>query len=411
MSQTPLPLAGLRIFDLTRILAGPTCTQILGDLGADVIKIERAGAGDDTRKWGPPFLKDKHGRDTSESAYYLAANRNKRSLSLDLSKPEGQQLARRLLAQSDVLIENFKSGDLAKYGLAYEQLKDEFPRLIYCSITGFGQTGPYAKRAGYDYLAQGMGGIMSITGQPESVPGSEPVKVGIAIADITTGLYATVSILAALRHRDATGEGQRIDLALLDTQVSWLANEGMNYLVSGRVPKRLGNAHANIVPYQVFATSDGHIILAVGNDVQFRKFCEFAGRPEIAADPRFQNNPGRLKNQDVLVPMLREVISAKSRDHWLKGLETLGVPCGPVNNIDQVFADPQVLARGMKIALEHEPAGVRLPMIGSPIKMSATPPSYRRAPPVCGQHTDEVLSEMLGLSPAEIEQLRGRGVV
>jgi crotonobetainyl-CoA:carnitine CoA-transferase CaiB-like acyl-CoA transferase len=411
MTTPTLPLAGLRIFDLTRILAGPTCTQILGDLGADVIKIERAGAGDDTRKWGPPFLKDREGKDTSESAYYLAANRNKRSLTLDLAKAEGQDLARRLLAQSDVLIENFKAGDLAKYGLAYDQLKSEFPRLIYCSITGFGQTGPYAKRAGYDYLAQGMGGIMSITGQPESVPGSEPVKVGVAIADVTTGLYATVSILAALRHRDATGEGQRIDLALLDTQVSWLANEGMNYLVSGKVPKRLGNAHANIVPYQVFATSDGHIILAIGNETQFRKFCEFAGRPEIAVDERFATNPARMKNQAVLVPMLREIMKAKTRAHWLEGLEKLGVPCGPVNNIDQVFADPQVLARGMKIEMEHEPAGVRLPMIGSPIKMSATPPSYRRAPPTCGQHTDEVLSELLGLSAAEISRLRDRGVV
>jgi crotonobetainyl-CoA:carnitine CoA-transferase CaiB-like acyl-CoA transferase len=409
--QQPQPLAGLRIFDLTRILAGPTCTQILGDLGADVIKIERAGAGDDTRKWGPPFLKDKDGKDTSESAYYLSANRNKRSLSLDLSKPEGQKLARQLIAKSDVLIENFKSGDLAKFGLGYDQLKAEFPRLIYCSITGFGQTGPYAPRAGYDYLAQGMGGIMSLTGQPESVPGSEPVKVGIAIADITTGLYATVSILAALRHRDATGQGQRIDLALLDTQVSWLANEGMNYLVSGRVPKRLGNAHANIVPYQVFATSDFHIILAVGNDVQFRKFCEFAGRPEIAADARFSTNPQRLKHQDVLVPMLRDIIKAKPRAHWLEGLEPLGVPCGPVNNLDQVFSDPQVLARGMKIEMQHEPAGVALPMIGSPIKMSATPPVYRRAPPVCGQHTDEVLNEILGLSDADVADLRRRGIV
>ncbi len=411
MTQKPLPLAGLRIFDLTRILAGPTCTQILGDLGADVIKIERAGSGDDTRKWGPPFLKDKDGRDTGESAYYLSANRNKRSLTLDLSKPEGQKLARRLLAQSDILIENFKAGDLAKYGLAYDQLKAEFPRLIYCSITGFGQTGPYARRAGYDYLAQGMGGIMSITGQPETVPGSEPVKVGVAIADITTGLYAAVSILAALRHRDASGHGQQIDLALLDTQVSWLANEGMNYLVGGRVPKRLGNAHANIVPYQVFATSDGHIILAIGNETQFRKFCEFAGRPEIATDERFSSNAARMKNQAVLVPVLREIMKAKTRAHWLDGLEKLGVPCGPVNNIDQVFADPQVLARGMKIEMEHAGTGVRLPMIGSPIKMSETPPSYRRAPPTCGEHTEEVLTELLGLSAPEIASLRDRGIV
>jgi len=411
MSQRPLPLAGLRIFDLTRILAGPTCTQILGDLGADVIKIERAGAGDDTRKWGPPFLKDKDGNDTHESAYYLSANRNKRSVTLDLAKPEGQRLARQLIAKCDVLIENFKSGDLARFGLGYDQLKAEFPRLVYCSITGFGQTGPYAPRAGYDYLAQGMGGIMSLTGQPESVPGSEPVKVGIAVADITTGLYAAISILAALRHRDATGDGQQVDLALLDTQVSWLANEGMNYLVGGKVPKRLGNAHPNIVPYQVFPCADGYFILAVGNDVQFRKFCEFAGRPEIAGDPRFATNPVRVKNREELVAILREITATKPRAYWLEGLEPLGVPCGPVNTLDQVFTDPQVLARNMKIEMTHEPAGVRLPMIGSPIKMSATPPAYRRAPPACGQHTDEVLRELLELPSAEIEALRRRGVV
>ncbi len=410
-SERPLPLAGLRIFDLTRILAGPTCTQILGDLGADVIKIERAGAGDDTRKWGPPFLKDKNGEDTHESAYYLSANRNKRSVTLDLAKPEGQQLARKLIAKCDVLVENFKSGDLAKFGLGYDQLKAEFPRLVYCSITGFGQTGPYAPRAGYDYLAQGMGGIMSLTGQPESVPGSEPVKVGIAVADITTGLYAAISILAALRHRDATGHGQQIDLALLDTQVSWLANEGMNYLVGGKVPKRLGNAHPNIVPYQVFPCADGYFILAVGNDAQFRKFCEFAGRPEIADDPRFATNPVRVKNREALVAILREITATRPRDHWLAGLEPLGVPCGPVNTLDQVFTDPQVLARGMKIELAHEATGTRLPMIGSPIKMSATPPSYRRAPPVCGQHTDEVLAELLEMSSGDISALRMRGVV
>ncbi|HEX9465512.1 MAG TPA: CaiB/BaiF CoA-transferase family protein [Alphaproteobacteria bacterium] len=411
MTNPTLPLSGLRVFDLTRILAGPTCTQILGDLGADVIKIERAGAGDDTRKWGPPYLKDKHGEDTGESAYYLSANRNKRSLSLDLAKPEGQALAKRLIAKSDVLIENFKSSDLAKYGLAYTQLAPEFPRLVYCSITGFGQTGPYAARAGYDYLAQGMGGIMSLTGQPDTVPGSEPVKVGVAIADVTTGLYAAISILAALRHRDASGQGQQIDLALLDTQVSWLANEGMNYLVGGRVPKRLGNAHPNIVPYQVFPSSDGYFILAIGNDTQFRKFCTFAGQPGLADDPRFANNPARVKHRDVLTSILREITAAKTRAHWLGGLEPLGVPCGPVNTLDQVFADPQVLARGMKIDIQHEPAGVRMPMIGSPIKMSATPPAYRRAPPVCGQHTDEVLRELLELSPAEIGALRERGVI
>jgi crotonobetainyl-CoA:carnitine CoA-transferase CaiB-like acyl-CoA transferase len=405
-----LPLSGLRILDLTRILAGPTCTQVLGDLGADVIKVERPGAGDDTRKWGPPYLKDAQGKDTAESSYYLSANRNKRSLTLDIAKPEGQALAKRLLQRCDVLIENFKVGDLAKYGLGYDQLKTQFPRLVYCSITGFGQTGPYAQRAGYDYLAQGMGGIMSITGQPKSVPGSEPVKVGIAIADVTTGLYAATSILAALRHRDATGQGQQIDLALLDTQVSWLANEGMRYLISGEIPKRLGNAHASIVPYQVFPCSDGHIILAVGNDGQFRKFCEFAGRPELADDKRFSTNPERVRNRETLVPMLREITLSKPRNHWLSGLEKLGVPCGPVNDIDQVFADPQVLARGMKTRLKHS-SGVETPAIGSPIKMSATPPSLRRAPPTCGEHTDEVLEELLGLSESDIAGLRRRDII
>ncbi len=409
MTDSALPLAGLRIFDLTRVLAGPTCTQVLGDLGADVIKVERPGAGDDTRKWGPPYLKDAQGNDTAESAYYLSTNRNKRSLSLDLSKPEGVALAKRLLATCDVLIENFKVGDLAKYGLDYGSLKSEFPRLVYCSITGFGQTGPYAKRAGYDYLAQGMGGIMSITGQPAEVLGSEPVKVGIAIADVTTGLYAAISILAALRHRDATGRGQQIDLALLDTQVSWLANEGLNYLVGGKVPKRLGNAHPNIVPYQVFPCADGHIILAVGNDTQFRKFCEFIGRTDLADDPRFTSNPARVKHRDVLVPLLREITMAKPQAHWISGLEKVGVPCGPVNTIDQVFADPQVLARGMKREIDKN--GVGVPTIGSPIKMSETPPTYRLAPPACGEHSDDVLTELLGLSPADLSDLRAKKII
>ena len=409
--MTSLPLAGLRIFDMTRILAGPSCTQILGDLGADVIKIERAGAGDDTRKWGPPYLKDKDGKDTAESAYYLAINRNKRSVTLDLAKPEGQDLARRLIAKSDVLIENFKSGDLAKYGLAYEQLKGSFPGLVYCSITGFGQTGPYAPRAGYDMLAQGLGGIMSITGQPEGKPGSEPMKVGVGITDIMTGMYAAVAILAALRHRDATGQGQWIDMALLDTQVAWLANEGMNYLVGGSVPKRRGNGHANIVPYNVFPCADGYVILAVGNDGQFRKFCTFAGQPELADDPRFRTNPLRLENRDACDDAVRALTRTRPRDHWIDGLAKLGVPCSPVNTIDQVFADPQVVARGMKVSMPHPRAGVDVPLIASPIKMSATPPSYRRAPPVCGQDTDEVLDELLGLNQAEIAALRQKGIV
>jgi crotonobetainyl-CoA:carnitine CoA-transferase CaiB-like acyl-CoA transferase len=405
-----LPLSGIRIFDLTRILAGPTCTQLLGDLGADVIKVERPGAGDDTRKWGPPYVKDAAGHDTQESAYYLSSNRNKRSLTLDLAKPEGQALARRMIGECDVLAENFKVGDLAKFGLGYEQIKAAFPRLVYCSITGFGQTGPYAPRAGYDLLAQGMGGVMSITGQPEGMPGSEPMKVGIGIADVMTGMYATVAILAALRHRDRTGEGQWIDLALLDTQVSWLINEGTNYLLSGVVPTRRGNAHPNIVPYQVFPCADGYVLIAVGNDAQYRKFCEFAGAPQLADDPRFLTNPLRVRQRETIVPLVAELVTKRTQREWVDGLAKLGVPCAPINTIDQVFADPQVRHRGMQIAMRHA-AGTDVPLIGNPIKMSATPPAYRNAPPVCGQHSDEVLRELLGLSDAEIAGLRQRGVV
>ena len=406
-----LPLAGLRVLDLTRILAGPSCTQMLGDLGADIIKVERAGAGDDTRKWGPPYLKDANGNDTTESAYYLSINRNKRSITLDLAKPEGQALAKRLLAKCDVLIENFKVGDLAKYGLGYEQLKAEFPRLVYCSITGFGQTGPYAPRAGYDMLAQGMGGIMSITGQPEGKPGSEPMKVGIGITDLMTGLYAAVGILSALRHRDATGRGQHVDMALLDTQVAWLVYEGMNYLVGGQVPKRRGNGHPNIVPYNVFPCSDGYVILAVGNDGQFRKFCEFAGDAALGKDPRFLTNPLRLANRDACEAAVGALTRTRPQKHWVDGLAAVGVPCSPVNTIDQVFADPQVIAREMVVKMHHAKAGVDMPVIASPIKMSETPPAYRRPPPVCGQDTDDVLRELLNLSDEEIAALHTRGVV
>lgn len=408
MSQ--MPLSGIRVFDLTRILAGPSCTQLLGDLGADVIKIERAGAGDDTRKWGPPFVTDADGNRTGESAYYLAANRNKRSITLDLSKPEGQDLARRLIAKSDVLVENFKVGDLAKFGLDYPALAKDHPRLVYCSITGFGQTGPYAPRAGYDMLAQGLGGIMSITGPAEGAPESRPYKVGVGIADIMTGMYAAVSILAALRHRDATGEGQQVDMALLDTQVSWLANEGLNYLVSGKTPIRQGNAHPNIVPYDVFKCSDGFVILAIGNDGQFAKFCAFAGCAELSSDDRFSTNPARVANRMELTRRMNEVTASKPQRHWVDGLAGAGVPCSPVNDISQVFDDPQVRARGMKIEMAHA-SGVDVPLIASPIKMSKTPPSYRRAPPVCGQHTDEVLSEVLGIDGAAVAGLRSRGIV
>ncbi len=408
--MSALPLDGIRIFDLTRILAGPTCTQLLGDLGADVIKIERAGAGDDTRKWGPPYVSDPSGKATGESAYYLSANRNKRSISLNLSKPEGQALARRLIAKSDVMTENFKVGDLAKFGLDYLALSKDFPRLVYCSITGFGQTGPYAPRAGYDMLAQGLGGIMSVTGPAQGAPESRPYKVGVGIADIMTGMYAAVSILAALRHRDATGEGQHIDMALLDTQVSWLANEGMNYLVSGKTPVRQGNAHPNIVPYDVFACADGFVILAIGNDGQFAKFCAFAGRPEIAADPRFATNPARIANRAEVTKIVNEITGAKTQHYWVDGLAGAGVPCSPVNDIAQVFEDPQVKARGMRIEMPHA-SGATIPLIASPIKMSKTPPAYRRAPPVCGQHTDEVLGELLGLDSKAVADLRARGIV
>ncbi|GAB4173586.1 MAG: CaiB/BaiF CoA-transferase family protein [Thalassobaculales bacterium] len=407
MTQTTRsgPLAGLRIFDLTRILAGPSCTQVLGDLGADVIKIEQPGAGDDTRKWGPPFLKDATGADSTEAAYYLAANRNKRSVTIDIAKPEGQALAKRLIATCDVLVENFKVGNLAKYGLAYDQLRPAFPRLVYCSVTGFGQTGPYAPRAGYDFLAQGLGGIMSLTGEPDGMP----MKVGVGISDVMTGMHAAIAILAALRHRDATGEGQHIDAALLDTQVSWLVNEGMNYLVSGERPQRRGNAHPNIVPYQVFASADGHVILGVGNDGQFRRFCEVAGRPALADDPRFATNRGRVVNREALVPMVAELMGSRTTAQWVAALEPAGVPCSPVNTLDQVFEDPQVKARGMKITMDH-PLGRKVDLIGYPLKLSATPATYRHPPPLLGQHTGEVLGE-LGLSEAEVAALRAAGAI
>ncbi len=401
-------LSDIRVLDLTRILAGPTSTQILGDLGADIIKVERPGAGDDTRKWGPPYVKAEDGSDTRESAYYLSANRNKRSVAIDLARPEGQRLVKRLLGECDVLVENFKVGGLSRFGLSYDQLKEDFPGLVYCSITGFGQTGPYAPRAGYDYLAQGLGGIMSITGDP----GGQPMKVGVGISDIMCGMYAAVSVLAAIRHRDLTGKGQHIDLSLLDTQVAWLANEGMNYLVSGNVPRRLGNAHPNIVPYQLFDTADDPLILAVGNDAQFGRFCEFAGVPELSEDERFHTNSARIANRDALVDLLVPVLKARSRQHWLDGLEELGVPAGPVNNIAQVFEDPQVRHREMKVSVPHETAaGGAVDLIGSPINLSETPVRYRHAPPVLGQHTDQVLREVLGVDDEELRQWREDGLI
>jgi crotonobetainyl-CoA:carnitine CoA-transferase CaiB-like acyl-CoA transferase len=404
----PGPLEGIRVFDLSRILAGPTCTQLLGDLGADVIKIERPGAGDDTRKWGPPYVKAKDGKDTRESAYYLSSNRNKRSLAIDIAQKAGQALARRLIARCDIMVENFKVGDMAKYGLAYDDVKKNNPALIYCSITGFGQTGPYAPRAGYDMLAQGLGGIMSVTGESDG----PPLKVGVGIADIMCGMYASTAILAALHHRDKTGQGQYIDLSLLDTQVGWLANVGLNYLTSGSVPQRVGNEHPNIVPYNVMPAADGHVILAVGNDGQFAKFCDFAGEPALAHDPRFATNEQRVMNRRALYDLLEEVMRHKTQGEWVEGLARLGVPCSPVNTVDQVFADPQVRARGMQIAMPHPLAAKGdVDLIGNPIKYSATPVAYRRPPPYLGQHTDEVLGELLKLSGSEMAELRNKGVI
>ena len=388
----PQSLAGVRVLDLTRVLAGPWCTQVLADLGADVIKVERPGSGDDTRGWGPPFLKDAEGNETPESAYFLCANRNKRSLTVDLSTAQGQAIIRRLAMRSDVLVENFKVGDMARHGLDAATLRAAHPRLVYCSITGFGQDGPYAQRAGYDFAVQGLGGLMSVTGAADG----EPQKVGVAVADLFTGMYATVAILAALRHRDATGEGQAIDMALLDAQVAMLANLGSHYLVGGEVPARQGNAHANIVPYQVFAVADGHIIVAVGNDRQFARLCELLGEPELASDERFSTNAGRVRHRDVLVPQLQSALMSRDRQTWLVLLEAAGVPCGPVNDIADVFGDPQVRARDMCINMEHQSA-VSLPLVASPIKMSATPIRYVRPPPLLGEHTEEILAEMEGI--------------
>jgi crotonobetainyl-CoA:carnitine CoA-transferase CaiB-like acyl-CoA transferase len=400
-------LDGIRIFDMSRVLAGPSCTQLLGDLGADIIKIERPGEGDDTRKWGPPFLQDAAGHDTKESSYYLSANRAKRSLTLDFTKPEGRELALRLIAHSDVLVENYKVGTLAKYGLGYDALHAEFPRLVYCSITGFGQTGPYAPRPGYDFLAQAMGGIMSLQGEPEG----EPMKGAVAFADLMAGMYSAVAILAALHHRDRTGQGQHIDMALLDTQVAWLGNQAQAYLTSGAAPPRLGNAHSAVVPYQVFASADGHIVLAVGNDGQFRKFCACAGAAPLAADPRFATNAARVVNRAALVPQVAAIIAERPSHYWIETLEREGVPCSPINTLDQVFADPQVKARDMVVRMAHSQAPEPIALLANPIKYSATPIDYRLPPPTMGQHTAAILQELLDLSPAEIDALRRRGIV
>jgi crotonobetainyl-CoA:carnitine CoA-transferase CaiB-like acyl-CoA transferase len=403
-------LSHLRVLDLSRVLAGPWAGQILADLGATVIKVEQPGKGDDTRAWGPPYLKDRAGQDTTESAYFLCANRGKQSVTIDITGPAGQALIRRLAAQSDILLENFKVGGLAKYGLDYESLKAINPRLIYCSITGFGQTGPYCQRPGYDFMIQGMGGLMSVTGERDDAPGGGPQKVGVALADVLTGMYASVAVLAALAYREQSGVGQYIDLALLDVQLACLANQATNYLASGKPPGRLGNAHPNIVPYQVFATLDGHIILAVGNDRQFARFCELAGRPDLATDERFATNAARVHSREVLIPIVRDLMVGRSSQAWLEVLEQAGIPSGPIDTLDKVFENPQLRHREMRVELPHPLAGT-VPLVASPLRLSASPVQYRQPPPTLGQHTDEVLKELLGLQDADIQALRAEGTI
>ncbi|AQL40126.1 CAIB/BAIF family protein [Pseudomonas syringae pv. actinidiae ICMP 19103] len=403
-------LSHIRVLDLSRVLAGPWAGQILADLGADVIKVERPGCGDDTRAWGPPFLQDAAGHNTSEAAYYLSANRNKQSVTIDFTRPEGQKLVKQLAAKSDIVIENFKVGGLAAYELDYASLKAINSRLIYCSITGFGQSGPYATRPGYDFMIQALGGLMSLTGLPEGEEGAGPVKVGVALTDILTGLYSTTAILAALANRDQSNVGQHIDMALLDVQVACLANQAMNYLTTGVAPERLGNAHPNIVPYQSFPTADGDLILTVGNDSQFRKFAEVAGQSQWADDPRFLTNTLRVAHRAELIPLIRQVTVFKATAQWVAALEAVGVPCAPVNDLAQVFADPHVVARGLAIELPHALGG-KVPQVASPIRLSETPVEYRRAPPMLGEHTAQVLEELLGLGSDEVASLRAAGVL
>lgn len=400
------PLSHLRVLDLSRVLAGPWSSQLLADLGAEVIKVERPGEGDDTRAWGPPFLKAADGAATRESAYYLSTNRGKRSVTIDIGKPEGQALVRRLAACSDVVIENYKVGGLKRYRLDYESLKAVKPDLVYCSITGFGQDGPYANRPGYDLLVQAMGGLMSFTGEPDG----EPMKTGVAIADVFTGMYATVAILAALAHRDRTGEGQRIDLALLDVTIAMTCNQASNYLVGGMVPKRRGNAHPTIVPYQAFASSDGYVILAVGNDGQFARFCEVAGCPGLAEDERFRTNAGRVNNREALLPIVKGIMAGRTIRAWMETLDAAGVPCGPINSLDAVFEDPQVRHRGVAVTMPHPLAG-NVTLVANPIRLSATPISYDRPPPLLGENTEDVLAGVLGLDAAAIARLREDGAI
>lgn len=401
-------LSHIRVLDMTRVLAGPSATQILGDLGAEIVKIERPGEGDETRAFGPPFLSRPDGG-RGDAAYFLAANRNKKSVTIDFTRPEGTALIKRLARRSHVVVENFKTGTLARYGLDAGSLTADNPALIYCSLTGFGQNGPYRNKAGYDYLIQGMAGLMSVTGQPDDAPGAEPMKVGVAVSDLFSGLYTTVAILAALLHQARTGEGQSIDMALFDCQAAALVNQAMNYLAGGIVPARLGNAHPNIVPYQVFATADGYFILAIANDRQFRSFCRVAGLEAIGNDPSFATNAERVHNRERLIDMLKPVLAARSTNDWISLLETANVPCGPINNIAQVFADPQAVARGLAVPMQH--AHGEIDLVASPLRLSKTPPEYRLAPPLLGQHTDEILREMLAMAEPDIARLRAQGVV
>jgi crotonobetainyl-CoA:carnitine CoA-transferase CaiB-like acyl-CoA transferase len=406
--MTPTALNGLKVLDLSRVLAGPWASQMLADLGADVVKVERPGSGDDTRSWGPPWLQDAEGRDTADAAYFFCTNRNKRSVAIDMATPDGQHLLQRLAAEADVVLENFKVGGLKQYGLDHETLCARHPRLIYCSITGFGQTGPYAPRAGYDFLIQGMGGLMSVTGRGDAEEGAGPQKVGVALTDVMTGLHAAIGILAALQHRARTGQGQHIDLALLDVQVAALANQAANYLISGKVPGRMGNAHPNIVPYQDFPTADGDMILAIGNDGQFARFCAVAGHAEWAGDPRFATNAARVASRAVLIPLLRQTTVMRTTREWVAALESRAVPCGPINRLDEVFADPQVVARGLRVELPHPLAGT-VPGVANPVRLSATPVVYRSAPPVLGQHTGEVLVDWLQAEVSLDRQCRPAG--
>jgi crotonobetainyl-CoA:carnitine CoA-transferase CaiB-like acyl-CoA transferase len=404
------PLAGLRVLDLSRVMAGPWCGQILADLGAEVIKIERPGRGDDTREWGPPWLTDTDGAETHESAYFLSANRGKQSVTIDITTEAGRDLIRGFARLSDILIENYKVGDLDAKGLGYADIAKVNPGIIYCSITGFGQTGPRASEPGYDYLAQGMGGFMSITGVADGEPGAGPQRAGLAVADLTTGMYSVIGILAALRHRDATGRGQRLDMALLDTQVGWLANQAQNYFTSGDVPTRTGSWHPNLAPYQPFKTSDGYVIIAIGNDLQFERFCRFVNRLDLAQDPRFATNPARVANRIPLAEALDAITATRSSAEWMETLPKVAVPCGPIHTIDKVFDEPQVVARGMKVTLDH-PKGGAIPGVALPIKFSESTVDYKLPPPMLGEHTEEVLRRLLGLDDAKIAGLRESGAI